>query len=192
MPLTPFIGLSVIVHLCVIAGHKVSSWLPFRKPQTQSSIPRASIFSYPIIGIVFLMVMTNAFILVDRSVLDSHSSFRFINTYGAVIEKNIAGNIFQPNQIIPLARAQNSPSIINNTNCGLITFDKWATVYNYSIINYLISINTDYSFSSRQQFANNFGIKNYTGAYGQNMALLNDFFASSHRLDPLHPTLCET
>jgi hypothetical protein len=72
MPLTPFIGLSIIVHVCIIILHKLFNWGPGRTVRYKEMRSTRWI-SFAIILFIFIFISTNAFLLVRASIVERHS-----------------------------------------------------------------------------------------------------------------------
>jgi hypothetical protein len=89
MPQTPFIGLSLIIHLFIIMINKLFSWFPKRKEGKQSSILLTKIKSISIIIIIFSFVTFQAIILLRVSIIDKHSSLKYISKYVTEINEFI-------------------------------------------------------------------------------------------------------
>jgi hypothetical protein len=101
MPLTPFIGISVLVHIGIIIGYHFFRWAPVAralKPERVSALVRA--FGVGIIGVVFAVILTSATVLVRASVVDKHSSILFMD---AMVKDTYA--TFFPPPVIPPAAA---------------------------------------------------------------------------------------
>ena len=81
MPLTPFIGLSVLVHMCVIAGHKLFSWVPRKESNKKPASSLMHLASFAIIVLVFAAVLANATLLVWASVHSKYSSFNLVKDF---------------------------------------------------------------------------------------------------------------
>ncbi len=77
MPSTPFIGLSVLVHLCIIVAYRVVKWKPKRTPVSAPTVERL-IVSYAIIVSMFTMTITGASFLVVASIHERHATFEYV------------------------------------------------------------------------------------------------------------------
>ena len=77
MQFTPFIGLSVIIHLCVIASHKFFSRFGSNKEIGSETSNLLRVLSLVIVSGVFGVVMVNAILLLKASADDSHSVLKF-------------------------------------------------------------------------------------------------------------------
>jgi hypothetical protein len=78
MPLTPFIGLSVIIHLFIITINKISSRFLKNKEIKHKSILGTKFKSISIIIIIFSFVTIQAGMLLRASIMDKHSSLKYI------------------------------------------------------------------------------------------------------------------
>jgi len=82
MPFTPFIGLSVLVHIGIIVGYRLSHWKSGEKIKVKTPTLNSVRWSgFAIILAVFLVVLANAALLVRHSVEDKHSSIHFIYSH---------------------------------------------------------------------------------------------------------------
>lgn len=84
MTLTPFLGISVIVHIVIIIGYNIAYLLPVRRSLPRKrlgwlSSPNADVYkSTAIIIVVFIVVVVNAMFLLWTSVHSEHSSIRIV------------------------------------------------------------------------------------------------------------------
>jgi hypothetical protein len=108
MPLTPFVGLSIMVHIVVIVGHRLFHWTPM-KPESRKEnvVAFVRFLGFGIIGAVFAVVLISATVLVRASVKDKHSSIRFM---GEVAENTYASFFFP--RTLP-------PAVIHNLTATL-------------------------------------------------------------------------
>ncbi len=180
MPLTPFLGLSLIVHMCIIAGHKLFSWIPVGEKNQKPATPFVHIVGFTIIGVVFSFVLSTAFILVHASITDKHSSIRIVDAYiSGLFTKNL-----NPNLIAGSASAMSSQKVLHSVisaDCKKLFLDL-AGKYNGSLVDYLALHSMDFSFNARQTYAALFVIGNYMGTAEQNQVLLMRFFIESKEL----------
>lgn len=99
MPLTPFIGLSVMVHIFVIISHRFFQWTPAEqgaRTRGQQLVTRA--IGLTIVSLVFVVVLFSAGTLVRASIEDRHSSIAMAETiYGhffpAALSPAVAANV---------------------------------------------------------------------------------------------------
>ena len=99
MPVTPFLGLSVFVHLSIILYYRVTH----RKGSDKAILGKAKIikknrgiFAFSIFVTVFTVVAVNAGLLVNASILDKHSSIRIVDHFISQINAPVSS----PNQIV--------------------------------------------------------------------------------------------
>jgi len=80
MPSTPFIGLSVMVHLVVISIYKIFGYDATTKNQRSMSknLSASRRISFVIISSVFTIITINAGMLIHTAVADKHSSINFV------------------------------------------------------------------------------------------------------------------
>lgn len=105
MPLTPFVGLSVVIHLCTILGSRIISWFPktkIKKPQRWIKLKSISI-----IIIVFVFIGLQASLLIRAGIIDNHSSVKYLSRLILEIDKSISSN--KSNSV-----ALSEKNIINN------------------------------------------------------------------------------
>lgn len=78
---TPFLGLSVMIHLGIIFVNRIlgRNDPTKRKPPRTNGSPASRGISLAIITSVFTVVTASAALLVDTAVADKYSSIRFIN-----------------------------------------------------------------------------------------------------------------
>jgi hypothetical protein len=90
MPFTPFIGLSVFVHLIVIGWNKLFPRTPIYSPHNPKRIYLGIwLFGCAIILLTFSFIFWSAIMLVRASIADSHSSVYVVED-AAVITSNYA------------------------------------------------------------------------------------------------------
>jgi hypothetical protein len=82
MPPTPFFGLSVMVHACIIFINRILGYNDptKRKPPKINKPPASRHVSLAIIMSVLAVVMISASLLLYSAVIDKHSSIQFINS----------------------------------------------------------------------------------------------------------------
>jgi hypothetical protein len=106
MPLMPFMGISVILHVFVIASYVfVNRVAPNRVNRaTKKMCPTVSRYvSALIIGFVFGGMFTGAYFLVAASVNNEHSSVRLAATYisAAIVQYNEGLFLTSPEEDLP-------------------------------------------------------------------------------------------
>ena len=84
MPFTPFLGLSVMVHLTIILYYRILQPAGFNGVVTVKTVDVVitkinRFFSVLIVFMVFLLVSTVAFFLVESSLFDKHSTVTFVS-----------------------------------------------------------------------------------------------------------------
>ena len=87
MPFTPFIGISVIVHICVIFGCWLFSWIPTKEKIAQGTTYVGYAVNSGIIVAVFMLIFIQAGFLVHASIVDKHSSVKFFASSITQIKK---------------------------------------------------------------------------------------------------------
>ena len=79
MPPTPFIGISLFIHVCIILMHKIFHWVPRRKIVHKKATISTSILSVFVVTLVFWFVAISAMVLVYVSVQEEHSIFNLFS-----------------------------------------------------------------------------------------------------------------
>lgn len=170
MPLTPFIGLSIAIHLGIIMIYKIISRFYSRERTTTTvTAPIMRWYGFTIIAIVFIFVFTNAIILVRVSILDKHSIVHFVKNHWSVLRHAAFA------KTVVISDRGNSMFIDTSEPTGmscLADLHTEAKNYQYSVVNYLYTHNQDYSFSARQLLAKQLSIDKYRGTPEQNQLLL--------------------
>ncbi len=108
MPVTPFLGISVFIHLFIILYHRLThrdskEGMPLRRIKT-AKVQR-SFWAFCIFVMVFMMIAINAGILVGASISDKHSSVQVfghllaeINTHAPplnpIVRVEVEGNLY--------------------------------------------------------------------------------------------------
>jgi len=80
MPIIPFIGLSILIHILVILMFKISRKEP-QASKNSHEMYHQSWSSWLVISTVMVFVMANAFLVIRASVVDRHSSIHKIFSY---------------------------------------------------------------------------------------------------------------
>lgn len=89
MPVVPFVGLSILIHMIVILSYKI-----FRKEKKSINIKDVEHTkhwaSWLVVSMVLLFVFSNAFFLVRASVVDEHSSIhRYLNHRNIIQQRQL-------------------------------------------------------------------------------------------------------
>lgn len=92
MPSTPFIGLSVMVHLGIIFIYRIFGYNNTKKRSKPNNLSASRRISLAIITSVFTIVTINAGMLVRTAVADKHSSINFVEHFAQDLTKDIANN----------------------------------------------------------------------------------------------------
>ena len=82
MPITPFIGLSVLIHIMIIVGNKLFRFTP----KNEKSIATSTMMHYAgflIVIFIFGVILTGATLITHASIEDGHSSIRFVSRTAA-------------------------------------------------------------------------------------------------------------
>ena len=110
MPITPFIGLSVLIHIMIIIGNKL-----FRStPSNEMHIGTSKIMHYAgfvIVIFVFGTILTGATLITHASIEDGHSSIRFVSKTAA----SAYAMVFETHQS-QIAAVEDSPKITMAAN----------------------------------------------------------------------------
>lgn len=179
MPLTPFIGLSVAIHIGIILLYRLFNLAPATsEPVAQSSSRAMRWLGCGIITVVFGFVLTNAIILVRASVEDRHSVVHMLEHYLAAERhssvaqaSSMVAGVVDPDSVnVPIGSVRNS-----GDTCARL-FDSYAEAYHGSVVDYLQAKSAPNSFSARRALASDFGIADYQGTSAQNIVLLRSLF----------------
>lgn len=166
MPLTPFIGLSVFIHIAIIIFYK----LLHLKKQSPRLIP-LKVQSYwlgcVVIFFVFTFVLGGASLLVKASITDEHANFRVVTYF---VKKNIAEYYSK----------RNLPQVAGYSVINIIPKDRpceniepvQTNLHVNSLTEFLKVRGLKYSLKSRVSLALGYGIADYTGSAAQNTKLL--------------------
>ena len=175
MPLTPYGGLSVLIHLGVILWHKV-----FSRSATVGGLmvrKNTKFMSFCvtlIIIAVFAFVTTTATFLVKASVVDQYSSINLTEKFVVATSRMIfhEGNI---NNKTLLA----ATPIINSEVEKCLKPQVKSADLNNSIVDYLKLNGEDASLEARMLVARSSGVENYIGSGAQNLFLLEKLIDSN-------------
>lgn len=132
MPLTPFVGLSVLVHIIVIIGHKLFNWTPRNK--TDAGVAAVVRFTgFAIVVFVFGVILTAATFLVHASIEDDHSSIRFATQYIASMGQLMRANAKEAGgaAILPAALPQETQQEL-----AIVATNKIRSTFNISTLDY--------------------------------------------------------
>ena len=94
MPFTPFIGISVLVHICIIFGCRLFSWIPNKEKKIRGTTYVDYIINSVIIVSVFMLIFIQADFLVRASITDKHSTVKFIASSVTEIKNNQIPKLF--------------------------------------------------------------------------------------------------
>lgn len=191
MPNTPFLGLSVLLHICIIFGYKIFSWLPKRvrvmgkhmSKKRKGSLKIFRAISISTIVIVFLFVVANAAFLVRASIVDKHSSIRFVgNVAGRTIASVRSGStkfaLKAPNNkkieaSVPVHEVSESAVLSDCVEAPLYQ----DLNYKLSLVDYLKMKDEDSSFEAREKIARSMGMEDYGGTLPENQMILGWFLS---------------
>ncbi len=187
MPLTPFVGLSVLIHAGIITVNRIL--YKFKTPSRviadgTSKIARA--FAFFIIVGVFSVVTTNAFFLIKASIDDSHSVFvlteKYINKLDTV--RTVTPPLtFQASQ---LARVTYN---FTTETCPQ-QFKNLSKIYDGSLVVYLKAKNMPTSYYDRAMLAYRYGIGAYFGEIEQNLLIFAKIARENGDLPELGSMAC--
>lgn len=90
MPPTPFIGISLLIHVCIILVHKIFHWVPRRRIVHKKTTIGTVLLSLFVVTLVFWFVVITAIILIYVSAHDEHSIFKSFNQENS--QSNQTGN----------------------------------------------------------------------------------------------------
>jgi len=139
-----------------------------------------------IIAAIAAAVFVFAGAVVYKSISDEHSSVAFIlrnvNLSQRAIGSMISGSASPSVSLVaPQDASGVTPQlslikkIVSPDDCREI-FNENATVYRYSLVNYLADSGLNYSFSDREQIAKELGVLDYRGTSCQNEQILMQLF----------------
>ncbi len=183
MPFTPFIGLSVLVHIGIILWHKIFDVTSNFRALTVQKATRTLRFGIStIIVLIFAVILTSAIGLVRAGVNDKYSNINLVEQFvGYVQNYNFHDStkvvLAQDDKVILSSTFVSPPKSVTSAasstlvnNCA----NSSATTVNYSnsLVNFLISNKRDHSFKSRSYLASTYGIKSYNGTSKQNLFIL--------------------
>jgi len=161
MPLTPFVGLSVFIHLVVIALHWVFPWTHKKQIRKKSVSIYTRIGTFFIVVIIFLFVIVQAGFLVYVSITDKHSNIKVLANH----MEEIKNYVFYK---LPIAIAEKNTQMQTPENTVTILCQTESSTY------YLLLNESASSFSERKELASLLGIENYSGRYGENQVLFQE------------------
>lgn len=176
MPLTPFFGLSVLIHLLIIALHWIFPWTRKKQIQKKNVSPYTRIGTFSIVVIIFLFVIMQAGFLVYVSVNDKHSNIKFLANHMEEVKKYVYYRL-------PVAIAEKNIPKQTPENTVTIRCQTESATY------YLLLNESASSFSERKELASLLEIKNYSGRYGENQMLFQELskrFKKPSSIENLH------
>jgi hypothetical protein len=97
MPLTPFIGLSILVHIVLIIVYKTFNIVPSKKRTIRHYSAFNTWLGLVIITGVFSFVFVSAAFLVHASIVEEHSSINLIRHNSAFLQNLLHVNINEAN-----------------------------------------------------------------------------------------------
>lgn len=190
MPSTPYIGLSVIIHIAIIIAYWIIRF--FSRGKKNEKVHRAysnNFISFAIILFVSVIIFYGISSVVYVSVTNEHSTIRLARNYFSKTPAIASHSSVLANETEIKGDASVQRSIVPDDCLG--PFNKLAIVYHGSIVNYLMTKKYDYSFKARKNLASDFGITNYLGTYSQNRILLMRLFVKFEELPDLDGPLCD-
>jgi hypothetical protein len=207
MPLTPAIGISVIIHLAVITWYKVFSTDPTNKRARKNYDASSWKFlGFVVVLAVAVVIVNGAINIVRVSLTEKHSSVFIVHKYvGETMDyvssrSNYSANTLfaatttpEDEIILPVVEPGSMPLVIANnhlpSDCPKVFYDL-TTLYHGSLTDYLKAHSLNDSFTTRLSLSNELGIANYTGTYGQNQVLLDRLFVKFHDIPDLNSPAC--
>lgn len=201
MPLTPSIGLSVIVHIVVILLYQIMTRLKYGETNFAHLAVTRNIIGYSITLVVSFMIFTGAFQILHLSVTDEHSSIRLISEYvgKALATSSPTGELAAGGAVnrLPVADLKVAPpevAGIDNSanltvNCAEL-YREMAARYDWSVTKYLEARGHAGNYEARVDAAALFGIVDYRGTAGQNRALMMKYFEHYGELPPPGSPIC--
>ena len=188
MPLTPFVGLSVFIHILIIFWHNL-----FNRHTDNGHLHKIKTTSFKRFAIsaivisIFILVISSAGMLVRASVEDKYSSINLTEHYVSlalnmsphtndlyVSDIYSKDHIYFDNKILSAASVVIPDKIMSSCTDSQVL----ASSKNVSIVSYLESKKQDSSFKARKFIAVSHGIKSYVGSRDQNLALLQQIISS--------------
>jgi hypothetical protein len=171
MPLSPFLGLSFLIHISIIIWYKLFGWLPFNANSTKTQYILFKVVSCVLILFVSAITCLSAYRILYTSVTEKHSSIYFVNKqFSSAIA--YASKRFSSKDV---ATILTTPEIISAAappvNCAE-AFKKLSREYKGSIILYLISKHIPSRLDNRISLSKKVGIDGYRGTRAQNSELL--------------------
>lgn len=183
MPLTPFLGLSVLIHICIIVGYKLFSRSPKKKPVKAKNVRLTRAIGVTTIFLVFIFVVTNATILVRASLVDKHSSVKFVSHAASSAIATVRGvhtgaaiKTADTKKIIPKAPVSEVSESVVVSDCVVSPFDQDLN-YKLSLVDYLKMKNRESSFEARHKIAEAMGVEDYRGSLEDNQIILGWFLS---------------
>jgi hypothetical protein len=181
--LTPFFGLSVFIHVCIIGIGMLLALAPLKRKKRKQEIPKR----YIVTNILAVAVSASSFVYVSLN--DGRSSYKLITNYissktAALPVVILSIDLGDEGVYLPVAEATTT-NYVSLIDC-LMEVERLSKEYGGSVVNYLNAQGEDYTFEFRKILADEYGVEDYRGTEEQNITLLenmllNEVVASSDR-----------
>lgn len=193
MPFTPFVGLSVLIHVILILVYKIFRLKPRKYVAVREKTfgVRGNItygFSLIITTVIFGVAFTSAEILVKNSLNDKNSTVQLISREYTLLSMYLKAKAV----VTPIIRTNDAlaepatPTI----DCQQ-RFSELTGAYNNSLIQYLNAKGLSSSFTDRKNLAKWYWVQNYQGSYEQNLELFKIILIQLNELPPDDSPLCK-
>jgi hypothetical protein len=192
MPITPSIGLSVILHAFVILFFKITGRLRLSSKKLKDSKIFISNFVGASITItISVVILAGAFAIVDLCLADEHSSFRLVKEYADSMSASSSRNSFEhvalaeksdkPVVVEPKAVAPAAEPKMDQRECRRL-FSEFTEKYNWSVVQFLTEKGVYHSFGDLQSFASELAIEQYRGSSAQNREMMRKLFVKYNEI----------
>ncbi|MGE5425481.1 MAG: hypothetical protein ACM3PZ_00080 [Bacillota bacterium] len=186
MPLTPSIGLSVLVHLIVLLVYGIRRVFGSAKRNSLKSIRiHHAVINNRFLGIIIpitisVVIFSGAFKLVELSVQNRYSSIHLVRQYldnlpqgpQAISSQIALQSRLDEQSVPPVAEAGKVEAAFDCTPL----FNNFASEYGWSLVNYLTAKGLPQDLPFRKNLAAEVGIQGYDGSSAKNIELLQTLF----------------
>lgn len=196
MPLTPSIGLSVLVHLIVllISGLRrlFRSKKQKRRAASRGRRTRSPALVNRFLGMLIpftisVVIFSGAFKLVELSVKNRFSSVLLAQRYISALQakESDTSEISLASEQSVTAAYSDDPALVKNVNIletstshfnCLPLFNHFANQYGWSVVNYLVAHDAPHALSDREALAHKLNVSAYNASNEKNIELLKALF----------------
>jgi hypothetical protein len=127
MPFTPFIGLSIFIHITLIIVFKVFRLTPSNERVARRSYKLNNWVSLLIITTIFSFTFTTAAILVRASIIERHSSINFIKNHSIMLDNIFHTQVDVANAVYKSIPADNLASNVLTRNIYIVSLKSTTT-----------------------------------------------------------------